>query len=72
MTEGIVIRAASDADRGFIVGLVRRLLEFGSPLCPDVGGLAPGFGEVLGTADGGRPAGRFAQGAWTDPEGSGF
>lgn len=47
VTGGIVIRAAHDGDRAFIVGLVPGLLEFGSPLWQDVSGLTPGFGEVL-------------------------
>lgn len=50
VTEQIVIRAAHDGDRDFVVGLVPSLLEFGSPAWKDVEGLAEGFSRVLADA----------------------
>lgn len=50
MTDGLVIRAASEADSEFIVGLLPGLLEFGSPLWEGPSGLASGWGEVLARA----------------------
>ena len=50
MTEQIVIRQASDADRDFVVAHVPSLLEFGSPTWRDAEALAPGFGNALSRA----------------------
>ena len=46
----IVIRAAREADAGFVAGFVSSLLEFGSPAWQDPERQAPGFAEVLTTA----------------------
>jgi hypothetical protein len=50
MTDQIMIRRASEADRGFVAGLVPSLLEFASPAWKDVEALAPGFRRVLADA----------------------
>jgi ribosomal protein S18 acetylase RimI-like enzyme len=46
-TDRIEIRAARDADAGFVAGLVSSLLEFGSSSWQDPERLAAGFAEVL-------------------------
>jgi hypothetical protein len=50
MSDQIMIRPASEADRGFVAGLVPSLLEFASPAWKDVEALAPGFRRVLADA----------------------
>jgi ribosomal protein S18 acetylase RimI-like enzyme len=50
VVDRIEIRAAREADSGFVAGLVSSLLEFGSPAWTDVEALAPGFADVLARA----------------------
>lgn len=50
MTQEIEIRPAHEGDRDFVVGLVPRLLEFGSPSWRDPDALRSGYGSALARA----------------------
>jgi ribosomal protein S18 acetylase RimI-like enzyme len=50
VVDRVEIRAAREADGGFVAGLVSSLLEFGSPAWTDPEALAPGFADVLARA----------------------
>jgi len=50
VTNGIVIRPASEGDRDFVAQFVSSLLEFGSPAWKDSSALAHGFRDVLADA----------------------
>jgi ribosomal protein S18 acetylase RimI-like enzyme len=50
VTDAIVIRAAHEGDRDFIVGLAPGLLEFGSPMWENANGLTSRFSGVLARA----------------------